>query len=257
MSPSEPSNNAQSASPTGVPSSASPQGSSNVPASSSYNGLAIAGLVLAFIIPLVGLILSILGLSAVKKNNQKGKGLALAGIILSVLFMLIQAGLFIALAAAGNKAADDLEKSTSSLNVADPTDRADSQKKDIEIKPGEVATIEGVDMTLSNVKFATTLGQFDEAKSGHTYVVADVAIVNKSDRTRAFNSFDFRVQTASGQVLDTAFATLPNPLSYGDLIAGGKTSGQIVFEIPVATGSEYIIWKPSFLNTTRAVIQIK
>ncbi len=233
----------------------SPQGPSNTPVSSSYNGLAIAGLVLAFFIPLVGLILSILGLSAVKKNNQKGKGLALAGIIVSVLIMLIQAGLFLTLVVAGNKAATDIEKSTSSLS--DPTDRVDSQKKDIEIKPGEVATIEGVDMTLSNVKFATTLGQFDEAKSGYTYVVADVAIVNKSDRTRAFNSFDFRIQTVSGQVLDTGFATLPNPLSYGDLVAGGKANGQIVFEIPVATGNEYIIWKPSFLNSTRAVIKIK
>lgn len=47
------------------------------------NGLAVAGFVLAFFIPLVGLVLSIVGLSQTKKRKQKGEGLAIAGIVIS------------------------------------------------------------------------------------------------------------------------------------------------------------------------------
>ena len=40
---------------------------------------------MAFLLPLIGFILSIIALTQVKKNHQKGQGLAIAGIIISVL----------------------------------------------------------------------------------------------------------------------------------------------------------------------------
>lgn len=54
------------------------------------NGLAIAGFVLSFFISLVGLILSIIALNQINRSNgtQKGKGLAIAGIVISALSML-------------------------------------------------------------------------------------------------------------------------------------------------------------------------
>lgn len=53
------------------------------------NGLAIAGFICAFLISLVGLILSIIALVQINNSNgmQKGKGLAIAGIIIAVLSM--------------------------------------------------------------------------------------------------------------------------------------------------------------------------
>jgi Co/Zn/Cd efflux system component len=53
----------------------------------STSGLSIAGLILAFLAPLIGLILSIVALVQIKKTGQKGKGLAIAGIIVSILEM--------------------------------------------------------------------------------------------------------------------------------------------------------------------------
>jgi len=45
-----------------------------------YNGLAIAGFICSFLVSLLGLILSIVGLNQIKKQGGKGKGLAIAGI---------------------------------------------------------------------------------------------------------------------------------------------------------------------------------
>jgi len=63
------------------------------------NGMAITGFILSFIIPLVGLILSIMGYSRAKYMNDSGKGLALAGIIISSIELFFGLIIFIILLA--------------------------------------------------------------------------------------------------------------------------------------------------------------
>ena len=55
---------------------------------SSSIGMAIAGFILSFFIPLLGLIFSIIGLKRSKETNN-GKGLSTAGIIISCITMVI------------------------------------------------------------------------------------------------------------------------------------------------------------------------
>jgi hypothetical protein len=57
------------------------------PGSGKTPGIAIAGLICAFLCPLVGLVLSIIGLSKAKQAGA-GVGLAWAGIIISGVMML-------------------------------------------------------------------------------------------------------------------------------------------------------------------------
>ncbi|GII28082.1 hypothetical protein Pmi06nite_15240 [Planotetraspora mira] len=52
------------------------------------NGLSIAGFILAFFVAPIGFILSIIGLVTAGRRGQKGKGLAIAGIIISLLAMV-------------------------------------------------------------------------------------------------------------------------------------------------------------------------
>lgn len=135
-------------------------------------------------------------------------------------------------------------------------DRADKQDKDVEVLPGEAATVGGVKMTVSGVEYKTRLNDFETADSGKTYVVADVALENTSNETQPYNVFDFRVQTSGGQVLDGTITTIQT-LSSGDLVAGGKVSGKVVFEVPVEEGHQYLIWKPNAFNSDRAIVQVK
>ena len=53
------------------------------------NPLSILSLIFAFIIPLLGGIFGIIALVQIKKTNQKGKGLAITGIILSIFFLFL------------------------------------------------------------------------------------------------------------------------------------------------------------------------
>ena len=71
-------------------------------ANQQYNGFAIAGFVCSFFTSIIGLIFSIIGLNQIKRQGGKGKGLATAGIIISVaklciyllLIVMIIVGLF-------------------------------------------------------------------------------------------------------------------------------------------------------------------
>ncbi len=135
-------------------------------------------------------------------------------------------------------------------------DRADKQKDDVEVLPGEVATVGGVQMTLTDVQTKVKLNEFEVAESGNTYLIADVMLENVSDETQPYNVFDFRIQTASGQVLDGAFTTL-DTIGSGDIVAGGKATGSIVFEVPAEEGHQYVIWKPNAFNADRAVVQVQ
>ena len=56
---------------------------------SSMNTLAVVGFILAFFFPLLGLIFSIIALGQIKRNGGRGHGLAMAGLIISLVTMLI------------------------------------------------------------------------------------------------------------------------------------------------------------------------
>ena len=58
------------------------------PKGNNSNGMATAGFILSFFVPLLGLIFSILGLKKVKETNT-GKGLSTAGIIISSIALFI------------------------------------------------------------------------------------------------------------------------------------------------------------------------
>ncbi len=74
-----------------------------VPAPTSTNNiLAIVGLVLAFFVPVAGLICSIIGLRKVKECNS-GKGLAIAGIVISALGIVSEVIAIIAYIALGSQ----------------------------------------------------------------------------------------------------------------------------------------------------------
>lgn len=54
------------------------------PEPATWNGLCIAGFVCSFLIPIVGLILSIIALTQINRTGEKSRGMAIAGIVISI-----------------------------------------------------------------------------------------------------------------------------------------------------------------------------
>ncbi len=58
------------------------------PEPTTWNGLCIAGFVCSFLVPIVGLILSIVALTQINRTGEKSRGMAIAGIVISVVIWL-------------------------------------------------------------------------------------------------------------------------------------------------------------------------
>lgn len=69
--------------------SGAPQGYGQQPQSQKTNLLAILSLVGAFVFSLAGLILGIIALKQIKQTGEQGRGLALAGIIISSISIVL------------------------------------------------------------------------------------------------------------------------------------------------------------------------
>jgi hypothetical protein len=53
------------------------------------NALAIAGFITSLFLPIVGLVLSAIALGQIKRTGQRGRGLAMAGLIIGIVFTVI------------------------------------------------------------------------------------------------------------------------------------------------------------------------
>ena len=53
-----------------------------------YNVLAIIGFILAFVFNIAGLVVSLIALSKIKKTGERGRGLAIAGVIISIVSII-------------------------------------------------------------------------------------------------------------------------------------------------------------------------
>ncbi|GEM_PF-6343015 len=111
----------------------------NPPPQKKTNGLAIASLIVAFIVAPVGAILGHVSLGQIKKNNEGGRGLALAGIIIGWAFTAI--GLIISIfmimgAMAAINAANEYAETQSSYS-AEPAYTEDPYETEAAAEPSE------------------------------------------------------------------------------------------------------------------------
>lgn len=82
--------------------------------------VSVLGLVFAVLLAPVGLVLSIVGIARTRDGRRKGRGFAIAGIIVSVVLSLLVAALVVALAAFGSWVTTELESTVQELEQQGP-----------------------------------------------------------------------------------------------------------------------------------------
>lgn len=83
--------------PTNPVNPANPYATVNPYAAQRYNSFAVGGFVASFFVSIVGIVLSVIGLSEIKKQGGKGRGLAIAGIVIGAVKIVADIILIIAL----------------------------------------------------------------------------------------------------------------------------------------------------------------
>ncbi|MDY0911698.1 DUF4190 domain-containing protein [Rathayibacter festucae] len=67
------------------------------PASDRYNILAIIGFIASFFIAIVGIVLGFIALSQIKRTGEKGRGLAIAAVVIGFVAIIVYIILFVTL----------------------------------------------------------------------------------------------------------------------------------------------------------------
>jgi hypothetical protein len=132
------------------------------PAKAGTSGLTITGFILAFLIAPVGFILSLIGLIQAGRARRKGKGLAIAGIIVS---LLIMGGGTAAAIAIGGRVATVLDPGCTTGKAA-ILDNAD--------KVADTATTkEALQATVDGLKAAAAKSNHDNVRAAMTALADD------------------------------------------------------------------------------------
>ena len=129
--------------------------------------------------------------------------------------------------------------------------RVDAQREDKERDIGQGVEISGYTATVSALAFQQSVSDFET----DGYVMADVNVFNRDDKAQAYSISDWKLQTASGQVLDPTFVT-SEILRSGDLVTGGTVAGRVPFKVGTEKGDFYLIYKPDAFDAARGIWKV-
>lgn len=166
---------------------------------------------------------------------------------------IVVIGVIAAAAGGGDKASDTATDAVRDAQTPDTvaTGRADRQKEDQEVAVGRSVQLSGYTATVMAASFRPTISEFEE----DGYFVADVTITNRDDKAQPYNTFDWKLQTPNGQVIDPTF-TSEKQLGSGDLVKGGSVGGKVIWEIGASKGEFIIIYKPDPFDAARGIWKV-
>lgn len=159
----------------------------------------------------------------------------------------------IAMASGGGDKAEETvqrEQAEDTPDAAEPG-RADQQREDQEVAIGQPVKVSGYTATVSSAGFQQQMSDFEDKG----YIVAEVTVVNTDDKAQPYNTFDWKLQTPNGQVIDPGFTTA-DQLGSGDLVKDGTVSGKVVFEVGQTKGDFFIIYKPDAFDAARGLWKV-
>lgn len=131
--------------------------------------------------------------------------------------------------------------------------RADVQRSDHEAVLGDCVRISGLSA------FVNSGSVVDQEFLDELGIVIDVTILNRDDSSKSFSSFDWRLQTPQGQVVNSTvlFGDFGTRLDFGsDLVPGGSVTGIVEFDYS-GPGTYYVIWKPNAFDADRGIWAIE
>lgn len=147
--------------------------------------------------------------------------------ILTVILAVVVIG-GIAGAMGGNK------NNTATNTGNNSSSQGNKPEEKTEFKVGETATFDDKSITVTDVQRNYDTGnQFAQPESGKEFVIVTVNIVNNSNSSLDYNTFEFKMQDSNGVQQSEAFTAISEgKLNSGSLAKGGKVTGKLAYEVP-------------------------
>lgn len=214
------------------------------------SGLAIAALLTGIFFWPAGIIISPIALSKIKKTGEGGRGLALAGLIISIVALVgtVIAIVVSAIAAtvvvgAGAAAVDAMNESVESIGAVDES-----------VGLGETGTTAGgIAFTLNSLDcgIATVGDEYMSVDAQGQFCEANVTILNGGTEPHYFTATD-----ATGYIGDTEYASDSTAAIYApendvfltEINPGNEIVGKVYFDIPADAALDRITFAESIID---------
>ncbi|WP_251231328.1 DUF4190 domain-containing protein [Adlercreutzia aquisgranensis] len=190
----------------------------------------------SFLLAILGTIFAIAGLVGTVRGKRKGKGLAVAGLVLGVVSFAVVLVTQSAYSAAIDEVSQSYRTSIASSSSSAGADGLAQGASDAARGAGEdyqnlaVGTVveDSNGLSVSVDSFQTGV---EMKYSDSPLTVIAVTYVNNGSKDASFNPYDWKCQDANGVQGDRAFVMEgENELSSGSLAPGGTVSGNVYFE---------------------------
>jgi hypothetical protein len=218
--------------------------------------------ILSFILPifaLPALIVSILGMKQTAGNRQSGRGMAIAGLVLSIIGIL--AGIFWISIFVFSFFASKGAMNAATRNPISGYSSGSSSSTEKSILTGTVK--QPVDAT----KYTLTVNSIEHGFKGtrdyytpavgNEYVLVNITLKNKDSYSQYYSSYDFSIKDDTGASHDNKYMIdIPSDFSYKTVESGRELTGNIVFEVPISSTRRTLIYTPSYYSTQQSEITL-
>ena len=135
----------------------------------------------------------------------------------------------------------------------------EEKKRKKDFSQNEVATYKNVKYSIIKVEKTQGNNEYFKPKEGYEYVKVTLKIENNSDKKISYNPLDWQMVNADGQedAWGTYTADNDNTLSSGDLDAGGKVEGVLVWEQKIGDNSLRLRYYNNALFDDKYTLQFK
>lgn len=123
-------------------------------------------------------------------------------------------------------------------------------------KVGDRVEANGIALTVVKTEQKDELSQFQKAKDGNTYVIAEVLIENVSADKVPYNPLYFKVKDGDGFEYNPEISGGDQALKSGDLVKGDKARGTVAFEVKETAKSLIMSYKPLVLFSGDEAIRV-
>ena len=202
------------------------------------NLLAVLSLVFAFLFNIVGLILGIISLKQIKNTGEQGKGIAIAGIVISAIsiFITILTILLLSLGViAGFNAYQDCVENGGTNCELDSSSTDDKPPKDSSSDVVAVDTYANAGELRVKVNSVKEYdgGDFNKPNQGNIYLNIELEIENDGFDTRNISGIYASIKDDENNKYNESFVSVPqgSPTIDGELPSKQTVKGIVGFEV--------------------------
>lgn len=153
-------------------------------------------------------------------------------------------------------AAASSDKDPKKVDGDTSSEQENKEEKSTTFKVGDVIAVEDQEMTVVSVE-RNWSSEYSKPKDGKEYIIVTVKLENKSDDKISYTSGDWDLEDGDGVISNPTFVLgNDNDISYGELAAGGKKTGTIVYEVSAGDTNLKIHYKPSLFSSRDVIVEL-